>query len=110
MKELQIDYLDLLLIHWPIKFVHDMPKQPRLPSGLPVPGLQAQFEYIDTWKTFEALKEEGKVKNIGVSNFTISQLEDLISHCKIQPSVLQVEVHPYNTNVLIYNNLIFRVI
>lgn len=84
-----------------------MPKHPRQPDGLPVPGLEAHFEYKETWKTFEALKEEGKVKNIGVSNFTISQLEDLLSNCKIEPSILQVEVHPYNTNVYLFYFIVY---
>lgn len=58
-----------------------------------------EIEYLDTWKTFEALKKEGKVRSIGVSNFTIPQLQDLLDHCEIKPDVLQIESHPYLNNV-----------
>ena len=71
LQKLNLDYIDLYLIHWP------------------VPG-----KYIDTWRALEKLYREGKVKAIGVSNFQIHHIEDLIRECEIVPMVNQVELHP----------------
>ncbi|XP_051726021.1 aldose reductase-related protein 2 isoform X2 [Ctenopharyngodon idella] len=57
--------------------------------------LTTNIDYVDVWKGMEALKATGKVKSIGVSNFTIEQLERLLSVAKIPPAVNQVELHPY---------------
>lgn len=73
---LDLDYLDLYLIHWP--------------------GTDESV-MIDTWKGMEALYESGKVKNIGVSNFNIEHLEVLKSQTSIKPVINQVEFHPYFT-------------
>ena len=73
LKELGLDYIDLLLIHWP------NPK-----SG-------------ETWRAMEELHVQGKVKAIGVSNFHKQHLEKLLSIAEINPMVNQIERHPYNT-------------
>lgn len=73
-KNLQLDYLDLYLIHWPV------PKQ----------GL-----YVETWRALETLYKEGKVRSIGVSNFTINHLEDILLQGEVVPAVNQVELHPW---------------
>ncbi|OEK68657.1 aldo/keto reductase [Staphylococcus equorum] len=73
---LDLDYLDLYLIHWP--------------------GTDESV-MIETWKGMEALYESGKVKNIGVSNFNIKHLEVLKSETSIKPVINQVEFHPYFT-------------
>lgn len=70
MKKLDIDYLDLLLIHWPTKLNKE------------------------TWRAFEGLYELGKVRAIGVCNFKIGHLEELRKTAKIMPMVNQIEVHP----------------
>ncbi|KAL6478916.1 hypothetical protein MHYP_G00123490 [Metynnis hypsauchen] len=57
--------------------------------------LTTDFDYVDVWKGMEALKASGKVKSIGVSNFSIPQLERLLSVAKVPPVVNQVELHPY---------------
>ncbi|KUK15870.1 MAG: 2,5-didehydrogluconate reductase [Petrotoga mobilis] len=72
LKRLGTDYLDLYLIHWPV-------------SG----------KYLETWKALEKLYKEGRVKAIGVSNFLIHHLQDIINNCEITPMVNQVEFHPY---------------
>lgn len=61
--------------------------------------MMAKVEYLDTWKEFERLYDSGIVKSIGVSNFTIPQLENLLNNCRIQPVVNQIECHPYNTQI-----------
>ncbi len=71
LKKLQTDYVDLYLIHWPVK------------------------ESIQTWKVFEELQKSGKIKSIGVSNFTIRHLEEFKKHTKITPAVNQVEFSPF---------------
>lgn len=71
LQKLGLDYLDLYLIHWPKK------------------GL-----YKEAWKAMEKLYTDGKVKAIGVSNFQIHHLEDLLKDAKVKPVVNQVEFHP----------------
>ncbi|MGL9729686.1 aldo/keto reductase [Enterococcus sp. DIV0756] len=71
LERLALDYLDLYLIHWP--------------------GKNA---YKEAWKALEDLYAAGKIKAIGVSNFEIHHLEDLLSFAKVVPVVNQVELHP----------------
>lgn len=82
LKKLQVDYLDLYLIHWPNNL------------------------NPETWRAFEELYESGKVKAIGVCNFKIGHLEELRKSAKIMPMVNQIEVHPFNAkdNLLKYCN------
>lgn len=70
-EKLGLDYLDLYLIHWPM-------------TG----------KYKETWKALEHLYREEKVRAIGVSNFQIYHLEDLLADCEIKPMVNQIELHP----------------
>lgn len=71
LDRLGTDYVDLLLVHWP--------------AG----------EYTRYWQEFEDLYREGAVRNIGVSNFTMRMLDELLGTCSIKPAVNQVERHPY---------------
>lgn len=73
-EDLKTDYLDLLLIHWPVK---DHVK--------------------DTWEIMQEFVREGKVRSIGVSNFNRHHLEDLFSYAEIKPVINQIEVHPFMT-------------
>ena len=75
LKKLQLDYLDLLLIHQPFN------------------------DYYGTYRAMEELYKEGKLKAIGVSNFYPDRLIDLIKHNEIVPAVNQVETHPFNQQV-----------
>ncbi|GER71870.1 glyoxal reductase [Weizmannia acidilactici] len=70
LDRLGTDYLDLYLIHWP------------------------SAKYIESWKAMEELYHEGKIKAIGVSNFQIHHLEDLMAHTDIVPMINQIETHP----------------
>ncbi|CAM2915325.1 aldo/keto reductase [Paenibacillus sediminis] len=74
LNKLGLDYLDLYLIHWPVK-----------------------GKYKQAWRALETLYKEGRVKAIGVSNFQIHHLEDVMKDAEIKPMVNQVEYHPYLT-------------
>ncbi len=71
LSKLGLDYVDLYLVHWPVK-----------------------GKYKDTWRALEKLYADGKVRSIGVSNFQIHHLEDLLGEAKVKPMVNQVELHP----------------
>jgi methylglyoxal/glyoxal reductase len=73
-KKLDLEYIDLFLIHWPVK-----------------------GKYKETWKALEKLYKEGFVRAIGVSNFQEHHLQDLLKDCQVKPMVNQVEFHPYLT-------------
>ena len=73
LERLQLDYVDLYLIHWPV------PKSNK---------------YIDTWRAFETIFNDGLARSIGVSNFKPKHLERLIEHTEILPAVNQIELHP----------------
>ncbi|MDN9009391.1 aldo/keto reductase [Brevibacillus laterosporus] len=74
LNKLGLEYLDLYLIHWPVK-----------------------GKYKDAWRALEKLYKDGRVKAIGVSNFQIHHLEDLMGKAEIKPMINQVEFHPYLT-------------
>ncbi|XP_048828322.1 aldo-keto reductase family 1 member B7 [Brienomyrus brachyistius] len=92
LSDLQLEYLDLYLIHFPVSLQRiDDELFPEKDGKL----LSTDTDYVDVWKEMEALQASGKVKSIGVSNFNISQLERLLSVAKVPPAVNQVELHPY---------------
>lgn len=74
LDRLKLDYVDLLLIHWP---------------------LPQKDQYLETWKTLIALRDEGRALSIGVSNFNPAHLRRLIDETGVTPAVNQVEAHPY---------------
>jgi D-xylose reductase len=103
LRDLQLDYLDLYLIHFPIALAY-VPPEKRYPAGwffdpdAPQPKMKSvPVPIADTWRAMEGLVEAGLVRNIGVCNFGVSLLRDLLSYAEIRPSVLQVEMHPYLT-------------
>jgi 2,5-diketo-D-gluconate reductase A len=73
LRQLGLDYVDLLLIHWP---------------------LPQRDEYISTWKTFEKLLDAGKVRSIGVSNFKPAHLDRLLGAATIRPVANQIQLSP----------------
>ncbi len=91
LNKLQLDYLDLYIIHWPfrIEIVTDESGETdkRIEPFSPV-------EFLNTWKQCERLVEKGLVKYIGMSNMTIAKLESVLPFCKIPPAVLEMELHP----------------
>lgn len=91
LSDLQLDYLDLYLIHWPV--AHQ--------KGELFPGKASGFVSLEelpiekTWPAMEALVEKGLCKHIGVSNFSIKKLKALCAAAKIKPEMNQIELHPY---------------
>jgi len=71
LKKLKMDYVDLYLIHWPVK-----------------------GKYLETWKALEKLYRDGFVRAIGLSNFLIHHIQDILEICEVRPTVDQVEFHP----------------
>ncbi|KAJ9060499.1 hypothetical protein DSO57_1030279 [Entomophthora muscae] len=93
LKNLQVDYLDLYLIHWPLSHPEGQHGFQKNEDG--TPKEETGYTTADTWKALEALVDSGKVKHIGLSNFTQSKIEKVLETARIPPTVLQVELHPY---------------
>lgn len=103
LQDLRLDFLDLYLIHFPISlryvpfeeryppewFYDPQAARPRMePDPVPI---------AETWQAMEELVDAGLVRDIGVCNFGVSLLRDLLSSARIPPAVLQIESHPYLT-------------
>ncbi|TES52860.1 aldo/keto reductase [Halalkalibacterium halodurans] len=80
LKKLGLDYLDLYLVHWPVK-----------------------GKYVETWKALEKLYQDGLVRAIGVSNFQVHHLKDVLEAGSIVPMVNQVEYHPHLTQTELHD-------
>jgi methylglyoxal/glyoxal reductase len=76
LNKLGLDYLDLYLIHWPV-----------------------EGKFVEAWKALETLYKNGKVKAIGMSNFQIHHLKEVMDHAEIMPMINQIEVHPMLSQV-----------
>lgn len=72
LERLDVDYVDLYLIHWPV-----------------------DTHYLDAWKEMEKIYKSGRAKAIGVSNFMTQHLKNVLEICQVKPAVNQVEFHPY---------------
>ncbi|KAF6723655.1 Aldo-keto reductase family 1 member B10 [Oryzias melastigma] len=92
LKDLQLDYLDLYLIHFPVGLKKVGEELFPMKDGK---VLTSDIDYVDVWRGLEALQASGKVRSIGVSNFSILQLQRLLALCRVPPAVNQVELHPY---------------
>lgn len=79
LNRLQMDYLDLYLIHWPKASEDDNTWKER---------------NLETWRAMEELYLEGKIKGIGLSNFLPHHIDNILNNCKIKPLVDQLEIHP----------------
>lgn len=91
LHDLQLEYLDLYLIHWPIALKHEV-ELPQQTSDLL--SLQ-ECPLTETWKAMEEVQAKGLCRHIGVSNFSIPKLKELIAVANIKPEIDQVEMHPY---------------
>lgn len=99
LKNLGLDYIDLFLVHWPIAAEKDEKYMPKIGADgkyVIKKGLTENLE--PTWRAMEKLHADGKVRAIGVSNWTIPGLKKLLSFAKVKPLVNQVEIHPFLPN------------
>ncbi|KAH9810563.1 NADP-dependent oxidoreductase domain-containing protein [Melampsora americana] len=100
LRELETDYLDLFLIHWPLAFEPVVKSDGTLDMSVLKPMVDdticvdLKTTLADTWKAMIQLKETGKVRAVGVSNCTQQHLEALIAATGVKPSVNQIERHP----------------
>jgi D-xylose reductase len=101
--DLGLDHLDLYLVHFPIALAYVAPET-RYPPGwffdpdAPRPGMRpARVPLAETWQAMEELVGAGLVRHVGLCNYGVSLLRDLLAYARIRPAVLQVEMHPYLT-------------
>jgi 2,5-diketo-D-gluconate reductase A len=85
LTDLEFDYLDLFLIHWPLPTRYD-------------------GDFVSTWKALEEFKQDGRARSIGVSNFQVPHLERLAAETDVTPAVNQIEIHPYFVNAEVYDH------
>jgi alcohol dehydrogenase (NADP+) len=93
LKDLQLEYLDLYLVHWPFPNFHapGCDVDSRSPDAKPY----IHENYMKTWRAMEQLVDEGLVKHIGTSNMTIPKMELLLRDAHIKPVVNEMEIHPH---------------
>lgn len=92
LKDLQLDYLDAYLVHWPFPNYH----APGAGIDDRHPDARPFFieEFMETWKQMERLVDMGLVRHIGVSNMTIPKLREMLPLCRIKPVYNEIEIHP----------------
>eukprot|EP01156_Anaeramoeba_ignava_P010360 Anaeramoba_ignava/a479503_117.p1 GENE.a479503_117~~a479503_117.p1 ORF type:complete len:312 (+),score=111.73 a479503_117:100-1035(+) len=94
-KDLQCEYLDLYLMHWPLAWFKNE-KEDLAPMEEDNKTIKTvDIPLIETWKAMESLVDQGLVKSIGVSNFTEKHIEEIFGQAKIKPAMNQIENHPY---------------
>ncbi len=93
LKDLQLEYLDLYLIHWPFPNYHapGVGVDSRDPQAVPY----IHENYMKTWRQMEKLVEMGLVRHIGTSNMTVPKLKLLLRDAKIKPAANEMELHPH---------------
>jgi alcohol dehydrogenase (NADP+) len=90
LEDLQLDWLDLYLIHWPVAIDPTVGFPSSASEVLPPSPERLRA----TWEGMEAALDAGLTRHIGVSNFSVRKLQDLMQHARIKPEVNQVELHP----------------
>lgn len=104
LRDLQLDYLDLFLVHWPFPNFH--------PPGCDVTSRSADSRpylhdsYMRTWRQMERLVERGLVRHIGTSNMTIPKLELVLRDAEIKPACNEMELHPHFQQPLLFDYVV----
>lgn len=81
--DLQVDYIDLYLLHWPLRTIDEKTNEvDRIPTHI-------------IWKELEDCVREGLIKSLGLSNFSVQLMLDILTYCEIKPVINEVELHPY---------------
>ena len=92
LADLKLEYLDLYLIHWPV--------------ATNCTGAELTPSVEETWGAMEALQSEGKVRSIGVSNWSAKKLAAMRAHAKVFPAVNQVELHPVTVALSVWSKVL----
>jgi len=92
LKDLETDYVDLYLMHWPSAF---KPGGDLIPKGSDGKIQTDNVDFVDTWKALEKVYKSGKAKAIGISNFSQAELERLLKETEVVPAAHQIESHPW---------------
>ena len=92
LRDLRLDYVDIYMVHWPFPTYHapGAHLEVRNPDAVPF----SAEEYMSVWRQMERLVDLGLVKSIGMSNMTVTKLEQVLPLCRIKPTVLEVEINP----------------
>src|SRR5512142_2767519 len=93
LQKLQLDYVDLYLIHTPFAFQPGDDQDPRAANGNVI--YDKGVTLLDTWRALEGLVDEGKCKAIGLSDISLGQAKEIFEAGRIKPAVVHVESHPY---------------
>lgn len=93
LSDLQLEYLDLYLVHWPFPNFHPPGCDVSSRSADAKPYIHANF--MQTWRKMEELVDKGLVRHIGTSNMTIPKLKPLLRDARIKPAVNEMELHPH---------------
>jgi len=93
LKKLQLDYVDLYLIHTPFAFQPGDDQDPRDANGDVI--YDKGVTLLDTWRALEGLVDEGRCKAIGLSDVSLVQVKEIFDAARIKPAVVHVESHPY---------------
>ncbi len=103
LADLQFEYLDLYLVHWPFPNFHPIgcAVDSRSPDARPY----IHADFMETWAQMETLVELGLVRSIGVSNMTIPKLELLLRDCRIRPAACEFECHPHFQQAALFDYL-----
>jgi len=104
LADLQLDYLDLYLVHWPFPNYHapGCDGDSRNPDSKPY----IHDNFMVAWRQMEQLVEMGLVRNIGTSNVTISKMELILRDAKIKPVLNEMEIHPHFQQPELYNYMV----
>src|SRR5271167_3669781 len=93
LRKLQLDFVDLYLIHTPFAFQPGDEQDPRDANGNVI--YDKGVTLLDTWRAMEGLVSEGRCKAIGLSDVSLAQVQDIVKAARIKPAVVHVESHPY---------------
>lgn len=93
LTDLNLDYLDLYLMHWSVAFANTGEQEPKGQDGV---VMTQNVSVRETWEAMENLVQKGLVKSIGVANFSCVMLHDLLTYAAVKPVNNQIEIHPYN--------------
>ncbi|HLP04704.1 MAG TPA: aldo/keto reductase [Paludibacter sp.] len=101
LEDLQLDYLDLYLVHWPFPNFHPPKCDVNTRQKDAVPYIHEN--YMKTWAQMESLVDAGLVRNIGTSNVTIPKMKLILRDARIKPAVNEMEIHPHFQQPELYN-------